>query len=138
MSTSQALTHHVLSRIHELEPITEVGTPGEPFHRLTKPESGEVIGNIRLFKGEAILDTVAYVELHVAEVGMTAYMLMAFAQPGSLYPHLAFDCELQAEDSAFHIDLVHKREFTTDIPFHCQRLLERVSREKPLSLAFPH
>ncbi|ARN73376.1 hypothetical protein [Oceanicoccus sagamiensis] len=117
MNISATLTAHVLQRLQELEAITEVCQGNKPYHSFYHPESGDEVGYIRLYKGEHILDHVVEVNIRAATMEMDAYMIMAFTQPGSLYPHLAFDTELLPNDSAFHIDLLHKREFATDIDY---------------------
>ncbi len=117
MTTAASLTTHVLKRIEELEPLTEVLDNDQPYHRFYHPESGDDMGCLRLFSGQDILDKVVMVYIHASALDMDAYMIMAFTQPGSLYPHLAFDTELLPNDAAFHIDLLHKREFATDIDY---------------------
>ena len=117
MNIAATLTSHVLKRLQELEPITEVSNNDEPLHIFHHPESGDAVGSIRLYKGENILESIVVVHIHATAMAMDAYMLMAFTQPDSLYPHLAFDTELLPNDSAFHIDLLHKRDFSTDIDY---------------------
>ncbi len=117
MNIAATLTSHVLSRLQKLESITEVSTNSEPFHTFHHPDTGDNVGSIRLYKGEHILESVVVVNIRAAAMKMDAYMVMAFTQPGSLYPHLAFDTELLPNDSAFHIDLLHKCHFSTDIGY---------------------
>lgn len=117
MNTSAQLSQHVLQRIQELEPISDLSLDGAPFHSLQNPETGDNVGSINVFQGTNILDKVVVVNIRADSAQMDAYMVMAFTRPGMLYPHLAFDTEVQAHDSAFHIDLLHKQDFSTDIPY---------------------
>lgn len=117
MNTSDILTQHVLTRVQELEAITEVSEDGHPYQVLHHPESGNRVGDIRLFKGTEILESIVLVHLRIDDMDMDAYMLTAFTRPDSLYPHLAFDTEVLPNDSAFHIDLLHKQEFSTDMNY---------------------
>ena len=114
MNASLQLTEHVLTRIQQLEALTE---NGNPFHTLHNPQTRAKIGSIRVFNGTLIIDRVVVVHIHAETAQMDAYMVMAFTRAGTLYPHLAFDTEIQPDDSAFHIDLLHKKDFSTDISY---------------------
>ena len=117
MNRSELLTSHVIGRIQELEPINEVSDNEKPYRALHNPNTNLVIGSIRLYQGTEIIDNVVVVHIRSDAVKMDAYMVMVFTRPGSLYPHLAFDTEVQPTDSAFHIDLLHKKDFSSDIPY---------------------
>ncbi|WP_101757700.1 hypothetical protein [Oceanicoccus sp. KOV_DT_Chl] len=131
MNTASQLTAHVIQRIQQFETLTPIHTDNNSnvYAILMHPQSGIEVGSIRVYQGSNIIDKVVEVNLRADEMAMDAYMVMAFTRPGSLYPHLAFDTELQTEDSAFHIDLLHKREFSTDIAY-IQSVMQ------PLSNAF--
>lgn len=129
MNPSARLTDHIVARIQELEPIVEQVSAEQPYQLLRQPDSNKVIGSIRLFNGTELIDKVVVVQVTAAAMQMDAYMVMAFTRPGSLYPHLAFDSEWLPDDAAFHIDLLHKQDFSTDIAY-VQSVME------PLTPAF--
>jgi len=129
MNAALQLTSHVLDRIKSLESIEEVQNNNGPFRVFHHPESNKEVGAMRLFNGSEQLDKVVVVNIIAQAMEMDAYMVMAFTKNNSLLPHLAFDCEIQPNDSAFHIDLIHKKNFSTDIDY-IQAVME------PLSDAF--
>lgn len=129
MNAAQDLTSHVLSRIEAFEALEEVLTDNDQYRRFHHPETNKEVGGMRLFNGSDKLDKVVVVNIIAEAMEMDAYMVMAFTKTDSLVPHLAFDCEIQPHDSAFHIDLIHKKEFSTDIDY-IQAVME------PLSDAF--
>lgn len=117
MNTSLALTTHIMTRIQELESIAELHHDKKPYLVLTNPENNQKMGSVRVFEGTDIIDKVVRVHLTVEALKLDAYMISVFTKSGSLYPHLVFDTEFLPHDSAFHIDLLHKCEFSTNIPY---------------------
>jgi hypothetical protein len=129
MNLAAELTHYVLGEIKKLETINEVVQEDNVFKILRDPKTGDVLGDVRLFKGSELLDSVMVVHINKESMNLDAYMVAAFTRSASLYPHLVFDCELSPNDCAFHIDLLHKKDLSTDAEYIVDVL-------EPLSPAF--
>lgn len=128
MNASAQLNADVLSQIHDLEPLTALGDGGI-FRRLRCPETGDPVGEICLFEGSRLIDNVVSVHILKQSMQLDAYMIAAFTRNDNCYPHLVFDTEILPDDAAFHIDLVHKQDVSTDIDYI-------ISVMEPLSEAF--
>jgi hypothetical protein len=117
VSLAAELTHHVLEQIKKLEPVREIIQEENVYKVLRDPQTGDVLGDIRVFAGSELLERVVLVHLAKQSINLDAYMVAAFTRPASLYPHLVFDCEIQPEDCAFHIDLLHKKDLSTEADY---------------------
>lgn len=116
-NTSNALTRYVVEQIQTLEPLTDVIREEGVYKVLHDPQTGNVVGDIRVLQGSKLIDNVIIVHIMKESMQLDAYMVAAFTRPGSLYPHLVFDSEWLPNDSAFHIDLLHKKDTSIDLDY---------------------
>jgi hypothetical protein len=116
-NTASKLTQSVVNWIEKLEPINEITADGKPYRTLTCPVTADVVGDIKVYRGTNIIDYVVVVHIIKDSMQMDAYMVSAFTKADSLYPHLVFDCELLPDDSAFHIDMLHKVDNSIDTSY---------------------
>ena len=136
-ATPAALTDFLMTRIASMEPLVPVVHEEGVYKTLHSPVTGERIGDIQVFNGSLLLDKVIRVHIHQPAINLEAYMIAAFTKPELLYPHLMYDCESLPEDSAFHIDLIHKQDISTDIAY-IEAVLEPLSPAFEAAQANPH
>lgn len=117
MNTAAQLTRNIVEQIKTLEPLTDVIREDGVYKVLRDPQTGSVVGDMRVLQGSNVIDKVIVVHIMKDSTGLDAYMVAAFSRPGSLYPHLAFDSLWLPHDAAFHIDLLHKKDISTDLDY---------------------
>jgi len=123
------LTAYVLEQVKLFEPLKEIIAEDGVYKILHDPKTGDALGDVRVFEGSELIERVMVVHITKESMQLDAYMVAAFTRSSSLYPHLVFDCEISPNDCAFHIDLLHKKDLSTDAEYIVDVL-------EPLSPAF--
>lgn len=113
MSLPQQLSHATLARIVERFGLTEVGAP---FMILTGPFGPAPVGELRLFRGDAVRKLV-YIGLVVPPIGLDSHMLFAFTPPDSATPHFTLDSVAAGPHFAFHLDLIPRGDLGANLAY---------------------
>jgi hypothetical protein len=76
-----------------------------PYMVLVSPMSPEPVGVVRVFSKPSVC-TVVYIAMTVPMIGLDSHMMFAFTPADSAVPHFTVDSVRNADDFAFHLDLI--------------------------------
>ncbi len=113
MSLPQDLSQATLTRIVERLGLAEVGAP---YLTLTGLAGSAPVGELRLFRGEA-LSKMVYIGLVVPAIGLDSHMLFAFTPPDSAIPHFTLDSVAAGPSFAFHLDLIPRADLGANLAY---------------------
>jgi hypothetical protein len=88
--------------------LTLSAAPGVPF---------EATGQMRVFRGDGVVQKVVYVGLSVEKIGLDSHMVFAFTDPASALPHFTLDSVQGQGFYAFHLDLIPRVELGTHLQY---------------------
>jgi hypothetical protein len=113
MSLPQELSHTTLTRLVERLDLAEVGAP---YLTLTGLAGPAPVGELRLFRGEAVSKVVS-IGLVVPAIGLDSHMLFAFTPPDSPIPHFTLDSVAAGPYFAFHLDLIPRADLGANLAY---------------------
>lgn len=106
MSLSLDLCWSNVEAITERLGLAEIAGPGgDAFMVLASAMSPEPVGSVRVYH-RADVCTLVYVGMTVPPIGLDSHMMFAFTPPTSPVPHYTVDSVQNADDFAFHLDLI--------------------------------
>lgn len=101
--------------------LDEVSGPDtQEYMVLASPMSPDPVGSLRVFTKPDVC-TLVYVGMTVAPIGLDSHMMFAFTPPTSPVPHYTVDSVQNAEDFAFHLDLIPRLDLGAHLAYmdHC-------------------
>ena len=106
MSPARDLCWSNVEAIVERLSLDEIpGADGPEYMVLSSAMTPDPVGALRVFhRRDAV--TLVYVGMTVAPIGLDSHMMFAFTPPTSAVPHFTVDSVKNADDFAFHLDLI--------------------------------
>jgi len=121
MSPARDLCWSNVEAIVEKLSLDEIpGADGPQYMELSSAMTPDPVGALRVFHRRDVA-TLVYVGMTVAPIGLDSHMMFAFTPPTSAVPHFTVDSVRNADDFAFHLDLIPRLDLGAHLRYmdHC-------------------